>query len=189
MCISLTQASADIYDAVSLPPRGRAHVARIPTAAASWSVHVPVGARRTLALSAALARPNEEASDRAAHEAHACVDVGRYVVHTHSSARYSRAVHTMLHLLHVPYAEQLPRASVATDYAPYVRMIGLTDQARQQLWAAQRYDAGGWTGRVTRASTRLVLDGKLHMAPLYAWLPLGPSEHAALRQTMFVQPI
>ncbi|WFD20085.1 hypothetical protein MCAP1_002329 [Malassezia caprae] len=173
--------AAESDEAVPLPPRGRAHVAKIPTARVPPSCHVPQGARRALPMGAALRGTDDEAGDRAAYEAHACVDFGR--------ARYSRAVHTMLAVLNVPHAEQLPRTGVATEYAPYVRSMCHVDMARQQQWAAQRYDAALWTGRVTRAATRHVLDAEGHTALPYAWLPLGPSERAAVRQTMFLQPI
>lgn len=98
-------------------------------------------------------------------------------------------MHTLLAVLNVPHAEQLPRTGIVTEYAPYVRSMCHVDVARQQQWAAQHYDAGLWTGRVTRAAARHVLDAEGRTAPPYAWLPLGPSERVAVRQTMFLHPI
>lgn len=93
----------------------------------------------------------------------------------------------MLAVLNVPYAEQLPRASIATEYAPYVRWMCQVDVARQQLWAAQRYEAGLGAAR-TRASARLLPEADGWRTMPFAYLPFGPAERAAVQQTVFLQP-
>ncbi|WFD27386.1 hypothetical protein MNAN1_002382 [Malassezia nana] len=172
-CSDIWDVSLDGGDDAPLPPRGRAHVASIPAQAVP-SLHRPVGAVRSPRIRAALLGVDHEEAQWMA-----CLDRDR--------ARYSRAVHTMLDVLHVPYAEQLPRPSIATEYAPYVRWMCYVDVERQQQWAAQRYEAGLGAAR-TRASARLLpaADGWRTMP--FAYLPFGPAERAAVQQTVFLQP-
>lgn len=95
---------------------------------------------------------------------------------------YSRALAQFLALVHVHPAEQLPRASCAVEYGPYVRVILYIDQMKQAAWAQRRASAPD-TGRGTRNSARVFEPGYERL-----WIPFGPAELAAARRTHFSHP-
>ncbi|KAL4402013.1 ATP binding protein [Malassezia pachydermatis] len=161
---------ADEY--IPLPGRGRAHLAPTP-AAPSCGPTLPWSTYMRTALPAALQPTGSPALEQPA----SLLDRDR--------VSYCHHVHAMLHLLHVPLTEQLPRASVALEYAPYVREMYRIDTARQNAWAAQLYEAAQ-AQRMTRNAARLLLDPQaMRGYEFRAWLPFGPSEQAAYRATCF----
>lgn len=155
---------------VALPPRGRASVAAQPRPGrvACLRHAAPVLHHE---LGAALVPP--DAPLRALARG---LDAARYVgLASHSRAAHSHAVHDMLAILSLPPQEQLPRAAVAVDYAPYVRWIHSYD-VRQRAWDDSL--------RVTRQSARL--GAALPAAPYArAWLPFGPAETAAAQRLVY----
>lgn len=164
----------DVDEPVSLPPRGRAHVSAAAAAPRSAWPHVRAG-RWDSALRAELAQRAQQLAPCAC-EARVAQDVLRLA--------QCCAVRTLLNVLHVPLAEQLPRAAAVTEYAPYVRQMHAIDAMRQEAWARQLYAATradvAALGRATRNSARLALDAGVCG---WQWLPLGPAEREAAWRT------
>ena len=106
---------------------------------------------------------------------------------------YSRRLDTFLALLNMASGEQLPRAPASVEYAPYARLLLYIDEFRQRRWEQQIQAAEasltqqGLAARATRNSVRLLLDatGQPLTAPM-RWLPLGPAEIRAGRESAFL---
>lgn len=209
-CASLTDVSLSGHDSedapdvaasgtAALPPWNRAAVSPLPVAHTGRVPHAPSAARRwDAAMHEALLHSAYAASVPALAPAHAAQLEGAQLralatrLETDRLA-YSRRLDTFLALLNMAPGEQLPRAPASVEYAPYARLLLYIDEFRQRRWEQQIQAAEasltqqGLAARATRNSVRLLLDatGQPLTAPM-RWLPLGPAEIRAGRESAFL---
>ncbi|WFC96077.1 hypothetical protein MBRA1_002733 [Malassezia brasiliensis] len=178
-----------------LPPWSRAHITAVPAARCTQPADAPLGATSHAALVHTLGTLAARDWRRAAHLVPGAAAGGvDAALLARPSARldaerlaHGRHVAQLLALLRVAPGEQLPRAPLVVEYAPYVRQMMYLDQLRQVAYATHLHAAEGV--RATRNSTQLLYDTyALRTHAHQPWIALGPTERAAAHATQFAHP-
>ncbi|KAI3617506.1 hypothetical protein CBS9595_003415 [Malassezia furfur] len=186
----LAEPSAD-----PLPPWSRAHITAVPAARCTQPADAPLGVSSHAALVHTLgtlaARDWRQAAPLVPGAAAGGVDAALlarpWARLDAERLAHGRHVAQLLALLRVAPSEQLPRAPLVVEYAPFVRQMMYLDQLRQVAYATHLHAADGV--RATRNSTQLLYDTyALRTHAHQPWIALGPTERAAAHATQFAHP-